>query len=140
MLPAGQVLSLFDRVCATSMLQLVREGLKTAGSQPATGKQKRQQQRAGSPDDDGDSVMGDAAPPRDAEEAQSEDLSSSALGILEGLAHVLRHFGLRDQPDLLRLIMETACQVACSPGLSGWQLLQARASICMAPPLDHSQT
>ena len=118
-----QVLSLFDRVSVTAVLQLVRDGLR-AGAQHGKASNARQPRNQGcgsSPDDNGDSIMEDAAAaePEQAEEAMSEGSGAAALSILQGLANVLRGFGLRDQPDLMRLVSEAACQVACSPGLPG---------------------
>lgn len=119
---ATQVLSLFDRVSVTAMLQLVREGLR-AGTQQgkaSQGKQPRSSTCGSSPDEDGDTFMGEAAAlPGPYDRAMSEGAVAAALGILQGLAKVLRQIGLRDQPDLMRLVSETACQVACSPGLPG---------------------
>ena len=121
-----QVLSLFDRVSVTAILQLVRDGLR-AGAQPGKAshaRHPRNQGRASSPDDDGDSTMEDAAAaaaaePEQTDEALSKGCSAAALSILQGLANVLHGFGLRDQPDLMRLVSEAACQVACCPGLPG---------------------
>lgn len=123
------------------MLQLVREGLK-AGSQQTSGKQRRGQSRATSPDGDGDSVMADAEPSAGGDDSSHADTSAAALIILQGLGTVLRQFGLRDQPDLMRLVLETACQIACSPGLPGQQPIptfcQTQTLSSGFSPLPHS--
>ncbi|KAK9845075.1 hypothetical protein WJX74_010283 [Apatococcus lobatus] len=117
--PSCPVLSLFDRVSVTAILQLVREGLRAGTHGKASqGKQPGHQSRSTGPEDDSDTTMGvAAAEPERADQPLPAESSAAALSNLQGLANVLRLFGLRDQLDVMRLVTETACQVACSPGL-----------------------
>lgn len=90
------MLSFFDRMSSSSLLKLLRQAHKP---KPA-------------PSKDDDVEMEDADEP-------TESQSDRWTDVVRNLAHLMNSFGLRDQPDTLRAVIETMADVARSPAATG---------------------
>jgi len=105
------VLSFLDVVTSSSLLKLVR-GLAAPSAAPK-GK-KKQKAEAEDMDIDDNDTADRSAPPA------SSMTTQECCIVINNLADLLQHFGIRDQPDIVRAIIETLAHVArhCSAGVS----------------------
>ncbi len=105
-----QVLSFLDVVTSSSLLKLVR-GLLTPKAAPK-GKKKENTEAEDMDIDEDEPVESNAAP-------SSKSLSTECSNIINNLADLFQHFGLRDQPDIVRAMIETLAHVTrnCTAGV-----------------------
>jgi len=105
------VLSFLDVVTSSSLLKLVR-GL-TASSAAPKGKKKQKAEAEDMNIDDNDTAERSAPP------AGSMTTQECCI-VINNLADLLQHFGIRDQPDIVRAVIETLAHVTrhCSAGVS----------------------
>lgn len=116
------MLSFLDTVTASSLLKLVRA--QTTTQAPVKGK-KKENPKADDMEMDGDD---DTAPSTSSAAATSE-----CATIISNLADLFQHHGIRDQPDIARITIETLAQVTrlCTAGrLQNGSCTQLMLSCC----------
>ena len=106
-----QVLSLLDVVTAGSLLKLVRALIAPVSAAKSS---KRQADDAEDMDVDGSEPAGSQAAPT------SSAASAECAVVINNLADLFQHFGYRDQPDIVRSVIETLPQITrqCTAGWS----------------------
>ena len=106
-----QVLSFLDAVTSSSLLKLVR-GMVAPTAAPKAQKKKQQDTKAEYMDDDGED-------PAETSAAATGSMNTNECCIvIKNLAELFQHFGIRDQPDTVRAVIETLAAVTrqCSAG------------------------
>lgn len=99
------MLSFLDTVTASSLLKLVRA--QTTTQAPVTGK-KKENTKADKMEVDSD----DKTHPSISLAATCANLTTEECAIvINNMAHLFQHFGIRDQPDIVRTAIETLSQV-----------------------------
>ncbi len=105
------MLSFLDVVTSSSLLKLVR-GF-TAPLAAPKGKKKQKAEAEDMDIDDNDAAERSAPP-------ASSMTTQECCIVINNLADLLQHFGIRDQPDIVRAVIETLVHVTrhCSAGAS----------------------
>ena len=105
------MLSFLDVVTSSSLLKLVR-GF-TAPLAAPKGKKKQKAEAEDMDIDDNDAAERSAPP-------ASSMTTTECCIVINNLADLLQHFGIRDQPDIVRAVIETLAHVTrhCSAGVS----------------------
>ena len=120
-----QVLSLLDNVTASSLLKLVQA--QATPKAPV----KRKKETAEPEDMEVDADDNIAQSTGSTRHTGSTVLRDCAT-IISNLADLFQHFGIRDQPDIVRSTIETLAQVTrlCSAGVMLQSLREAHARLC----------
>ena len=106
------MLSFLDTVTASSLLKLVQT--QTATQAPVRGKKKENT----TADDMEVDVDDDTAPSTGSAAASASPPLSECAIVINNLADLFQHHGIRDQPDIVRTTIETLAQVTrlCTAG------------------------
>ena len=106
------MLSFLDTVTASSLLKLVQA--QTTTQAPVKGK-KKENTKADDMEVDGDD---DTAPSTSSAASIANSATSECATIINNLADLFQHHGIRDQPDTVRTTIETLAQVTrlCTAG------------------------
>ena len=106
------MLSFLDTVTASSLLKLVRA--QTTTQAPVKGK-KKGITKADDMEVDGDD---DTAPSTSLAATCANLATQESTTVINNMADLFQHFGIRDQPDIVRTTIETRAQVTrlCASG------------------------
>lgn len=124
------MLSFLDVVTSSSLLKLVR-GLAAPSAAPK-GKKKQKAEAEDMDIDDNDAAERSTPP-------ASSMTTQECCIVINNLADLLQHFGIRDQPDIVRAVIETLAHVTrhCPAGVShfavcAYDCLMFYACVCLA--------